>query len=203
LNKPLLISTGTCGLDELSPAADVLAAHAPGGALLQCVSSYPTPPETAALGGIAALAAQFNLPVGYSDHTTLETTAGLAVAAGACVLEKHLTYDRDAAGPDHAASLDPGQFKSYVDHARETAAMLGSTRKAPLDVENDVAAVSRQSVCAARDLPAGHVLEQSDLTIKRPGTGIAAAQLSKLIGKQLLHAVQANTLLQWADVQRD
>jgi N-acetylneuraminate synthase/N,N'-diacetyllegionaminate synthase len=200
LNVPLLISTGTCGLDDLKPAATQLRAHAAGGALLQCVSSYPTPPEQAALGGMAALREAFTVAVGYSDHTAAEHTGALAVASGACVLEKHLTLDRAAKGPDHAASLDPTQFARYVEQARQAAVMLGPRCKAPLEIETDVAQVSRQSVCAARPLSTGRVLQPDDLTIKRPGTAIPAHDLETVIGRTLSRPVQANQLLRWGDL---
>ncbi|MEX0744544.1 MAG: N-acetylneuraminate synthase family protein [Phycisphaeraceae bacterium] len=200
LGVPMLLSTGTCELAELEPAAALLKQHAPGGCLIQCVSSYPTPAEAAALGGIAALADRFGLPVGYSDHTQSMLTGALAVAGGAVVLEKHLTHDRTAKGPDHATSLEPDALAEYVAQARLATAMLGPRAKTLLPIERDVQQVSRQSLCATRDLPAGHVLSRDDLTIKRPGTGLPAAQLDQTLGKRLARAVQDNDLLQLDDL---
>ena len=106
LGRPLWVSTGTCAADELGDAARHAAAA--DGALLQCVSAYPTPDPAAALGGIAALRERFpGVRIGYSDHTADEDTGALAVAAGACLLEKHLTHDPAAPGPDHGVSLGP------------------------------------------------------------------------------------------------
>ena len=200
LGVPVLISTGTCDIDELGDAA--AAVRRTGGALLQCVSAYPTPEADAALGGIAALAARFGVPVGYSDHTAAEDTGALAVTCGAVVIEKHLTHDRVAAGPDHAASLDPAGFGRYVAAVRRAEAMLGPAVKRRLDVERDVAAVSRQSVCTTRDLPAGHVLTRDDLTVKRPGTGVPAARLDGVVGMRLARAVEAGRVLRDDDLLR-
>jgi len=200
LNKPILISTGTCELEELAPAAELLTKHAPGGCLLQCVSSYPTPIEEACLGGITALQQRYGLPTGYSDHTQDLCTGTLAVAAGALVIEKHLTHDRTAPGPDHAASADPGQFAEYVRLIRQTQAMLGPIRKQVQPVEADVRKVSRQSVCLTRDLPAGHQLQSEDLTVMRPGTGFPAKELKNLIGQTLKRKTHARTLLDPADL---
>jgi len=200
LGRPLFISTGTCELEELTFAAELLHVHAEAGCLLQCVSSYPTPVDAAALGGMRAMAQRFRLPVGYSDHTTDPLTGALAVAAGACVLEKHLTWDRTAQGPDHAASFERADFAAYVRLARQAAAMLGPVAKTVQPVEIDVRTVSRQSVCVRRDLPAGHVLTGDDLTVKRPGTGIPAARLQEVIGRRLRHAVHANDLLNEDDL---
>ena len=200
LGRPMFISTGTCHPEELEPAAGLLRGHAPGGCLMQCVSCYPTPDPKAALGGVAALRERFELPVGYSDHTAEVVTGALAVAAGACVLEKHFTYNRGATGPDHAASLDGVLFTHYVDLARKAAQMVGPLRKSVLDVEADVHKVSRQSLCAARDLPVGHPLAPGDLVIKRPGLGIPAARMSEVMGRRLARAVPADHLIRESDL---
>jgi sialic acid synthase SpsE len=122
--KPLIISTGAATIDEVSRAAGWLHEWRAyqRTAVLQCVSSYPTSEGNAELGGIAAIAAVFDGPVGYSDHTPGEATGAAAVQAGACLLEKHLTYSRAAQGPDHSASLEPANLKTYtrLAHAAET-----------------------------------------------------------------------------------
>ena len=200
VDKPLLISTGTCRLEELEPAVDLVKRHRAGGCLLQCVSSYPTPTGEAALGGMSAMRRRFGVSVGYSDHTAETFTGALAVAAGAVVLEKHLTYDTKAKGPDHAASLDPAGFIAYVDQVRLAQRMLGPINKSVRPIEVDVRTVSRQSVCAVRDLPAGHRLDRDDLTVKRPGTGIPAARLKDLMGQILTRPVKANHLLNADDL---
>ncbi len=203
LGLPLLVSTGTCELDELQWVAGLVRRHAAGGALLQCVSSYPTPIDSAALGGISALQVRFGLPVGYSDHTTELFTGALAVAAGACVIEKHLTLDPQAPGPDHAASLDPVGFTHYVDLIRQAQSSLGPLRKTCQPVEAQVRQVSRQSVCARIELPLGHVLTRADLTLRRPGTGIAARWIDTVIGARLNRALQAGDLIQPGDLTHE
>lgn len=197
---PLLISTGTCDLDELEPAAVLLRGHPAGGALLHCVSSYPTPIEQAQLGGIGAMHDRLNLPVGYSDHTPAIHTGALAVMAGAVVIEKHLTHDRSAPGPDHAASLDVESMRDYVALVRGAQQAMGLRVKEATPIERDVRRVSRQSVCVVRDLSAGHLLSAGDLTVKRPGTGLPAAELGALVGRRLARAVGANDLLMPEDL---
>ncbi|MEO0514306.1 MAG: N-acetylneuraminate synthase family protein [Planctomycetota bacterium] len=200
LGKPMIVSTGTCELDELDAAARV--AQATGGALLQCVSAYPTPDRAAGLGGMAAIRDRFpGVAVGYSDHTAALDTGALAVAAGAVVLEKHLTHDRAAPGPDHAASLEPPDFTAYVAAVRRASSMLGPATKTCTPRERDVQQVSRQSVCLTRDLPAGHVLTPKDLDVKRPGTGVPASQLSRIVGRTLARAVKADHPLQPDDLR--
>ncbi|MEM1028042.1 MAG: N-acetylneuraminate synthase family protein [Planctomycetota bacterium] len=199
LGKPVIVSTGTCELDELDDAGRI--AQATGGGLLQCVSAYPTPDLAAGLGGMAALRDRFpGVAVGYSDHTAALDTGGLAVAAGAVVLEKHLTHDRAAPGPDHAASLEPADFATYVAAVRRAATMLGPQRKTCTPRERDVHQVSRQSVCVVRDLSAGHVLTREDLTVKRPGTGVPARHLNDAIGRRLARPVKADHPLRHEDL---
>ncbi len=186
--RPLILSTGAASLHEVDNARLWIGEHPH--VLMQCVSAYPTPDESAALAARAALARIDPWAIGYSDHTTAVDTGALAVASGARVLEKHLTHDRAACGPDHAASLDPRQFAEYVRLAHRAAMMLGEPEKKVLDIEQDVREVSRQSITAARTLNAGHVLSAEDLTIKRPGGGLAPHRLSNVIGRRLARCVE-------------
>jgi sialic acid synthase SpsE/CMP-N-acetylneuraminic acid synthetase len=199
LSRPMLISTGTCAIDELSPAVALLRGRP--AALLHCVSAYPVAPDRADLTRIGRLAGRFGLPVGYSDHTTDLHGGMLAVASqGAVIVERHLTYDRAAAGPDHAASLDAGQFARYVQLIRAGE----STLRVPAvddDTEAEVRRLSRQSVCTKRDLRAGAVLGREDVTVKRPGTGIPAGELETVVGRRLSRDLAANSILRRDDLQ--
>jgi N,N'-diacetyllegionaminate synthase len=202
--KPLIISTGASTLDEVARAVDWLAFARERIALLQCVSSYPTPQESAELGGITALRQAFGLPIGYSDHTPDEGTGAIAVRRGACILEKHFTLDCAAPGPDHAASLEPAAMRTYIEQAR--AAMLAPPqpmlppRKRVLPIEQDVRTVSRQSIVTRLDLPAATVLRPEHLTFKRPGTGLPPYAFDAVLGRTLAHPVLADTPLQAADL---
>ena len=197
--RPLIVSTGASSVSEIDRATRWLTPatqeEEPRLALLQCVSAYPTPEEHAALRAIAALIRRYRIPVGYSDHTSGVETGGLAVAAGACLLEKHLTWDRAAPGPDHGASLDPHGFRAYVEGARRAFRMLGSVGKRVLDIERDVRRVSRQSLATTRAMAAGHVLRPEDLTVQRPGLGIPPWRLGDVIGSTLQHPVEAGEIL--------
>ncbi len=196
LGKPLLVSTGASKMDEVAMAAGWLREWEAEFALLHCVSAYPTPAEEAHLVWIRQLIQRFEVPVGYSDHTTEILAGAFAVAAGARIVEKHLTYDCDADGPDHAASIDPNMFARYVQRIRLAEKMRGGGWKRVLDIEEDVRGVSRQSLVAARDLPADHEVCESDLTTQRPGRGIAAAEWGKIVGMKTKHPVAAGTMLE-------
>lgn len=197
--RPLILSTGAATLDEVRRTLSWLP---PGGfvALMQCVSAYPTPDASAALGAMHALAALTNAPIGYSDHTVAMDTGALAVAAGAALLEKHLTHDRNATGPDHAASLDPSQFAEYVRLARRAWDMLGSDGKVILPIERDVRSVSRQSIVTTRAVARGERLRREDVTFKRPGGGLEPWRLAEVIGAVASRDLAADVPIRSDDV---
>ena len=196
LGRPLLVSTGAATMPEVDTTVGWLNQWGSSFALLHCVSGYPVPPQQANLCWIDELARRFDAPVGYSDHTTSVTTGGLAAAAGAYLVEKHLTYDRNARGPDHAASADPQQFERYVKMIREADVLRGAPGKRVLPIEEDVRTVSRQSLVLRRSLQSGEELREEDLTVQRPGTGLSAALIQKVVGRRLARPVTAGSLLQ-------
>jgi len=186
------IALGRDGADDLPPAAALedarrrvkRTADAVGDVtLLHCTSSYPAPASSVNLRAMGTLRERFGLPVGYSDHTEGTSVAVAAVALGATVVEKHLTLDRTAAGPDHAASLEPGVFAELVAAVRAVAAALGDGRKFPDEVEIAVRDVARRSVHAARDLDGDQPLTLDDLVALRPGGGLAPAEIWRLVGR--------------------
>ncbi|HBS28039.1 MAG TPA: N-acetylneuraminate synthase [Phycisphaerales bacterium] len=196
--RPLILSTGAADLGEIERAVS-WSAGAPL-ALLQCVSAYPTPDAEASIGALAQIRRRTGRPTGYSDHTERVETGMIAVSAGACILEKHLTLDRRAKGPDHASSLDPAQFAEYARLARLAFTMLGSGHKSVGAVERDVRSVSRQSIVTTRALGAGRTLAPGDLCVKRPGTGLEPWRLSEVVGRPLARAVEADAPLHADDL---
>lgn len=193
--RPLIVSTGASTIDEIQRAAAWLRPAHDRTLFMQCVSSYPTPPGHEALDGISAVAQATGRPSGYSDHTPDTSTGALACEAGAVALEKHITWNTSAPGPDHSASLARDELQTYCRQVHHTFAQgrCGSTSLAPrkqvLEIERDVRSVSRQSLVTTRALPAGHVLTHTDLTIKRPGTGLPPWMLRETIGATLSHEV--------------
>lgn len=208
---PLILSTGAARLEEITQTlrwVDKFPARSAGGPtarqrviLLHCVSSYPTPENDASLAGVRVLRLAWeDLPIGYSDHTLLTLTGGLAVAAGASVLEKHLTLDKTRRGPDHAASLQPAELAEYVRLADLAYRMCGPMEKRVLPIELEIRAQTRQSIAAAVDLAPGTILTLDHLTVKRPGTGLPAAGLRDLVGRKITKSVAAGSLLKLNDL---
>ena len=189
-------------LAEVSNAVEVIrAAGDPPLALLHCVSDYPTAPEDANLRAMETLHAQFEVPVGWSDHTTGIDVSLAAVALGASIIEKHFTLDKTLAGPDHAASLDPTELGSLIAGIRRVEAALGDGTKAPKASESACAASSRRSLVPVRDLEVDEVLSADDLVAKRPGTGIPPSALTEVVGLRLRRSVPVDTPLTWDHIE--
>jgi N-acetylneuraminate synthase/N,N'-diacetyllegionaminate synthase len=199
---PLIVSTGAADLDEVDAAVRLVRqARDPARLiLLHCVSAYPTPPAEARLRCIATLHQRYRLPVGFSDHTAEVAIGSLAVAAGAALLEKHLTLDRAAPGPDHFFSLEPEDFARYVRGARQADATLGDGFVHPSPAEAEVRALARGSIIAARPLTAGQTLTAGDLDIQRPAGGIGPSAWKELLGRRARADIPAHTRLEWSMV---
>jgi len=209
LRMPLVVSTGMCTIAEIEDALGVIAfglisnreptgredflaaycsaegrsALAQHVTLLHCVTQYPAPPESINLRAMATMAAAFDLPVGYSDHTLGIEIALAAVARGATIIEKHFTLDRKLPGPDHAASLEPAELKQLVSGIRNIEKALGSASKAPAATEMANRAVARRSVVAARPIRRGEVFGRDSFAMKRPGTGVSPMDCWRLVGR--------------------
>ena len=170
------------------PAARaVLARHV---SLLHCTTEYPCPIGDVNLAAMATMRSAFQLPVGYSDHTDGFEVSVAAVALGATIIEKHLTLDRKAQGPDHAASLEPDDFKRMVAAIRNVERALGDGVKTPKESEIRNVPVARKSIVAARALKAGETIAPADITAKRPGAGRPPIDYWSLIGTAAPRALE-------------
>jgi len=197
---PLLLSTGMGSLAEIGRAVDWLDGRLPL-VILQCVSDYPAAIEDQNLRVLPAMSAAFGCPTGFSDHTLGPYAALAARGLGMAVLEKHFTLDSTMEGPDHRASVEPGEFAELVRLLRAVEAGLGDGVKRPRAAEADVRGVARKSLVWRRDLAPGHVIADDDLTAKRPGTGMPPDRMDMLTGRPLLRAVRRDEMADPADVR--
>jgi N,N'-diacetyllegionaminate synthase len=197
---PIIFSTGACTIAELAEGVEAISAYTRDIVILHCVSSYPAPFDQMNLAAIPTLAGTFGFPVGFSDHTEGIEVACAAVALGARVFEKHLTLDRNMAGPDHQASLAPQQMKAYCQALRNVHSSLGDGVKRIMPCELDARNAFRRFVVAARDIPAGTVLTAADFVFKKVVDGIAPKYLGMLVGRRTLQDVESDTPLQWCMV---
>jgi N-acetylneuraminate synthase/N,N'-diacetyllegionaminate synthase len=198
---PTVISTGMATLAEIDDAVRAFRqANGQDLITLVCTSSYPTPPEDVHLRRIPALANVLGCPIGLSDHTWGIVAAVGAVALGACFIEKHFTLDKNLPGPDHRFSAEPSEFRALVEAVRAMEKSLGDSIIAPAASEELGRRDFRLSCVAARSLPAGHCLTESDVVFRRPGTGLPPHAIDWIVGKRLKRDVSVGKLLQPNDL---
>ncbi|WP_151191952.1 N-acetylneuraminate synthase [Desulfotomaculum copahuensis] len=197
-DRPLILSTGMATLGEVEEALQTLQdAGAQELTLLHCTSNYPAPFEEVNLKAMFTLRQAFGLPVGYSDHTPGTEVAVAAVALGACVIEKHFTLDRNMDGPDHKASLEPGELTAMVKAIRNVEKAIGDGFKRPGPGEKEIMRVARRSLVAAVDIAAGEIITPEKLAVKRPGTGIPSKMWDVVVGRLAKTDIPADTVITW------
>lgn len=184
--KPVLLSTGMASLQEIKAALEILlseGANKKDITILHCNTEYPTPMHDVNLKAMNAIAEALDVKIGYSDHTLGIEVPIAAVALGATVIEKHFTLDRNLPGPDHKASLEPGELKAMVAGIRNIEkAISGSGVKEPSPSEMKNKSVVRKSIVASAEIKEGEIFTNDNLTVKRPGTGITPMNWDKIIG---------------------
>jgi len=197
--KPVILSTGMATLGEIEAALHTLEeAGTPRNiiTILHCNTEYPTPMKDVNLNAMVNIRNTFGVNSGYSDHTEGIEVAIAAVSLGATVIEKHFTLDRDFPGPDHKASLEPNELKEMVEAIRNIEMALGDGIKRPSTSEMKNMLVARKSLVAAKDIHAGEVFNEENLTVKRPGTGISPMYWDKVIGRKASRDYSANELIE-------
>jgi len=185
--KPVILSTGMSSLGEIEAALRVLEqAGTPrdGITVLHCNTEYPTPMADVNLRAMLTIRDAFGVAVGYSDHTLGIEVPVAAVALGASVIEKHFTLDRNLPGPDHKASLEPGELKAMVAAIRNIEQAMGDGIKRPSASEAKNKPIARKSLVAACPILAGEVFTAENLAAKRPGTGISPMRWDEIVGTQ-------------------
>ena len=196
---PTVLSTGMASMDEVSQAVQVFqhAHNASDLVLLHCVSLYPPGDMDLNLRAIVALQQAFPHCVsGYSDHSLNNTAPLGAIALGACVIEKHFTLDRTMAGPDHAVSADPANFKTLVEEGSRLFRMLGVYSKFAGKAEQGNIPAFRRSLVARQPIAKGTRITADMLTAKRPGTGLSPNLLPHLVGQMAACDIPADSPLQ-------
>jgi N-acetylneuraminate synthase/N,N'-diacetyllegionaminate synthase len=200
--KPIILSTGMSTLEEVAEALKIIKKEgAKEIALLHCVSNYPAETWEMNLRAMETLRDEFGLPVGLSDHT-LGTAVPIAAAAlRANIIEKHFTLNSKMPGPDHRASLEPGEFGEMVACVRDVEMALGKGIKKPTKSEEAVKKAVRKSIIANTDIKRGTEIARSMLTCKRPGDGLAPRFLDKVIGKVARTDIKKDEKIKWKKIR--
>ncbi|MFC1869954.1 N-acetylneuraminate synthase [Chloroflexota bacterium] len=199
--KPIILSSGMSTLEEIEEALAVIRGEgAEEIVLLHCVSCYPAKIEDMNLKAMETLRHAFKLPVGLSDHTLGITIPVAAVALGACVIEKHFTLDKNLPGPDHRASLEPDELKQMIKAIRDVEKAMGDGIKRITKEEEDNRKIVRRSIIAKADIPAGTVITEEMLDVKRPGNGIEPRHMDSIVGKKAKELIKSEELITFAKV---
>lgn len=201
---PILLSTGMSPLGEIDSAVASIGRRGLPFLVLQTTSSYPCPPERVGVNLIPFFRERYGCPVGLSDHSGTIYPGLAAAALGVEMLEVHVTLSREMFGPDVAASITTSELCQLVDGVR----FIERMREHPVDKDTlpeEMTAMRHlffKSVVAQVDLPAGTVISQGHLAVKKPGTGIPASRLRDLIGSRLRRDVKADEILREEDFER-
>ena len=201
--RPILLSTGMSSWDEITQAVEKIRGHEVPLGIFQCTSKYPTPLSEVGLNVIDEIYARFGVPTGLSDHSGKVFPGLAAMARGIDLLEVHVVFDRGMFGPDSPASLTLEELK-LLSEARDAFHTMSSQ-----DIDKDVMAselaplrkLFNKSVALREDQPAGTVLQQDMLTVKKPGTGIPAKSLDECVGRKLAVSVPEDRVLNWEDLE--
>ena len=195
---PVIMSTGMANIQEISDALNVLLQNGLDKeqiSILHANTEYPTPMRDVNLKAMQSIANEFGVSVGYSDHTLGIEVPIAAVALGAKVIEKHFTLDRNMKGPDHKASLEPEELKAMVVAIRNIELAMGDGVKKASESEKKNMAVARKSIVAKKHIKKGEVLNENNITVKRPGTGINPMQWLQVIGTKAVKDFEIDELI--------
>jgi sialic acid synthase SpsE len=194
---PVILSTGMSSLEDIDVALAEIRAYHDDVVLLHCNSTYPCPEEQIGLPVMDGLRERYGLPVGYSGHEQGIGPSVAAVALGACVVERHFTLDKTLKGTDHQASLEPAELASMVLMIREVEKAMRVKGKKVFPEEQAAAKKLRKCIVFSRDLPAGHVLAEADLTTRSPRVGVSPVHWDEVVGATLNRPVTHEEPVQW------
>jgi N,N'-diacetyllegionaminate synthase len=199
---PLLISSGMSPLSEIDAAVAIAQKYHLPTTVLQCTSAYPCPPEKVGINLIPFLRRRYGCEVGLSDHSGTIYPGLAGATLGIDALEVHVTLSREMFGPDVPASITTNELRQLSEGIR----FIERMNSHPIDKDllfsemKPIRELFTKSVVARCNLPAGTVLTEKDLALKKPGTGIPSERLPDLIGRTLRHSVKADQMLQETDV---
>jgi len=198
IGKPVILSTGNSGLEDIERAVNLLEGEGLHDyALLHCVSQYPALYEDVNLKCMLTLETAFNCVVGFSDHTTDYLSSVAAVAMGASIIEKHITLNKKDSGPDHPFSLEPKELKKFIRAVRDTELLLGTSVKKVRESEEENHRIGRRSIIAAKDIKAGSVITLESIVIKRPALGLHPCLIDVVVGKRAIKDIPKDMWITW------
>lgn len=199
-SKPILLSTGASYLEEVGRAYNILTEGGSAVALLHCAALYPPHYGEVNLRAMVTLAREFACPVGFSDHTPGSAVPVAAVALGASVIEKHITFDRKLPGPDHPYAMETGEFAGMVADIRNIEMALGDGEKKPSPHEREMRVIARRSIYASRGIGKGTVITGSMVKVVRQACGLEPGELEGVIGMRAARDITENMPVRREDI---
>lgn len=197
--KRIIVSSGMATVEEIRTCIAVLVEAGTAEKdiiLLHCNTEYPTPDHDVNILAIGDLKKNFpDVSVGFSDHSVGYVAAVGAVILGASLIEKHFTLDKNFPGPDHKASATPDELRALVENVRRIEVMAGSSKKIVTESERKNKIVARKSIVALRNIKAGEVFAEDNITCKRPGNGISPMRWYEVLGKTAERDFEADELI--------
>lgn len=204
-DQPSIVSTGMGTMSEVVDAYKIFETADAGDNVifLHCTSSYPTAIEHVNFRAMETMQTALPTPIGYSDHTTAVETPAMAVAAGAVIVEKHLTLNRSMEGPDHSASMEPEDIDTAISLAQKSAKMRGRPEKTVTKPETDVQYIARKSLHVNTNLNEGDILTKDNVAIKRPANGLSPTLYNSVIGERVTRKLQPDEAIGPDDIAVD
>ncbi len=197
--KPMILSTGMCDLSDILLVTEFLnEINFDNLSVMQCTTQYPVEYNNVNLNVIKTFKNLFNVPIGFSDHTTDVFTACAALGLGATIFEKHITLSRKMEGPDHFFALEPKELNEYVSNLNKIHKSLGSSIKNVIDFEKING--RRDSIFASKNLKKGDALNLSNILIKRPLSGVSLKYLNEILKFKINKKIKKNQPIKWSDL---
>lgn len=195
--KPIILSTGMADLKDVRKALEAIHAINKDVIILQCTANYPIKDNEVHLNVIRLFQQEFDMLIGFSDHTVGVGASPYAIAVGAKVIEKHFTLDKAQKGPDHKASLNPEELKEFVTQIRKVEEYLGASDKNLSASEVFTRKSLQKCLVASQKIQKGELFAEDNIIAKRTGgAGISPLKYEKVLGKKAKRDYQYNDIIE-------
>ena len=194
--RPIILSTGMATYEEVEKSISLLNKYGRKDiTILHCISAYPAKYEEVNLLNMLELKDRFGYEVGFSDHTIGNECAIAAVAMGASMIEKHVTYDKNADGPDHKASITIDELATLVQSIRHIESAIGVRERQFSETQREISRVARKSIITKRNISKGEIITLNDICYKRPGIGFLPIEQDQVIGKKAICDIERDRVI--------
>lgn len=201
INKPVIISTGMADYDDIELAIKTLNKPKDKLIIMQCTSQYPCSYDNVHLNAIETIREKYHYNVGLSDHTSGIIVSAVSPLFGACIIEKHVTFNRADKGSDHAGSLEENGLKKLIEYLRVIRLAKGSKDKFIIPETRVSREKLERSIVSKIDIEEGTIIKEEMLTLKSPGIGLKWKEMNKVIGKTAMKTIGKDSLINLKDLK--